>query len=488
MTSPWSPPVDTGNLNTESLDYADLVSKYDLVDVHAGVVLLAEKKDKPAPVQYGELGSMLPSQFSSVALLEYNTDLMGHSGLEIYNQMRKGDGQVAGYLKLLKTPVLGARWFISPASDSAQDKKVAEFIEKAMFVWPTTSWTQTIYEILSMLDFGYYLFEKVFVKDVWKGKEIVRWQKFAPRHPLDVIRWDYDNTGGPKGIWLKTGKDPSGETFIKMSKLLAFTYDREGGNMEGTSALRPAYKHWFYKDNLYKIDAIQKERHGIGIPCVKLPPGYTPNDKAAAQQLGRNLRTNERSYVVLPPLWDIVMLKLEGQPVDALASAVHHDLMISRSGLGHFINGGAGLDTETALGLFLKAQRYVAELIADVFNRHAIREMVSWNFSDVEEFPELRVRRIGETTDWRTMSFALRNLVGANIIKPDDELEDWAREEMDLPPVDKKSVRETATPQAPGGGNDSAKAGLPRQAPAAGGMKQGQNAGKSNTGGDKSGG
>jgi hypothetical protein len=94
------------------------------------------------------------------------------------------------------------------------------------------------------------------------------------------------------------------------------------------------------------------------------------------------------------------------------------------------------------------------------------------NFSGVKDYPKLKARRIGESADWRTQSFAIRNFVGAGIIQPDDPLEKNIREEMDLPPLDEATIRKTETPQAPGqseagkpGAGTAPKAGPPRQGP-----------------------
>jgi hypothetical protein len=47
----------------------------------------------------------------------------------------------------------------------------------------------------------------------------------------------------------------------------------------------------------------------------------------------------------------------------------------------------------------------------------------------------------------RTRSFAIRNLVGAALITPDEMLEAQLRKELDLPMADLATRREVATPQ-----------------------------------------
>jgi hypothetical protein len=421
---------------------------------------LASLQQNNTSAPFGELGSTGSSIWYNLLREEYNPELRGQQGFRKFDQMRRSDAMVRSSLRIMKTPVLAARWFIEPASMSKKDQKIAEYVEDNLMKWMTISFTQVLIEALLCLDFGYFMFEKVFDYHP-DGSGRIIWRKLAPRHPIDVIKWEYDEHGGPKRAWFYDPSNAEGIP-IPIEKLLVFTFDREAGNLEGISILRSAYKHWYFKENLYKIDAIQKERHGIGIPIIKLPPGFSSLDKSIANDLGANLRTNERAHVVLPPMWEIEFAELRGQPTNAIESIRHHNEQISVNVLAAFINNISGSSAETTQEMFYKATRFVAENIRDIFNKHAIPELVRYNWPNVTEFPELKVRRIGDTTDWRSLSFALRNLIGAGLITSDDKIEKYLREEMDLPQFDPESAREQETPQAPQG----AKAGMPRQVPA----------------------
>jgi hypothetical protein len=395
----------------------------------------------------GEIGAAGTSIWYNLIRQDYNPEVRGRLGLMMYDKMRRNDAQVRMMLRLMKTPVLSARWFIQPASPSAQDKKIADFVWDNLVKHMTISWTQVLLESLLELDFGYYMFEKVFdFHPSGNGKVI--WKKLAPRHPLDVIEWKYDNNGGPKEAWMYTPSNAMGVP-IPISKMLVFTFDKEAGNMEGISILRSAYKHWYFKENLYKIDAIQKERHGIGVPIIHLPPNFTEADRKLANDMGRNLRTNEKAHIVLPPNWQVEFAHILGQPVDAIASIDHHDLMMARNILAQWVNDSAASPEHQTM--FLKATRFAAEGIRDVFNKFAIPELVDYNWKTVTDYPELRVRRIGDAIDWRAVSFAIRNFIGAGVIVPDAALEDWVRDEMDMPGIDPDTARVYALPQVPSG-------------------------------------
>jgi hypothetical protein len=436
----------------------ELLDRYDLVDVQPTHIVVTEKMPLTAseapgiqlatanrPTSVKSTGDQTPDlrELGTTGWtaygqrrVEYLPEIRGIQGLRLYDQMRRGDARVRSTLRLVKTPVLSGRWYIEPASQSTRDQNVADFVWKNLTVWLTNlSWEELLTEALLMLDFGYYMFEKVFTTDD-QGRVI--WKKFAPRHPMDVYNWEFDKNGGPDRVVMSNPDNYGRPIEIPIRKLLVFSFDKEAGNLEGISILRSAYKHWFYQDNLYKIDAIQKERHGIGIPVVKLPPGFNSTDKALADEMGRNIRANEKAHVILPPGWELDFADLKGHPVDALASAQHHGQMIRANILADFIaNSTTGGDAQD---LFIKATRFVADIIKGVFNKYAIPQLVDYNWTRVG-YPQLRVRRIGEATDWRILSFSLRNMAGAGILQPDDKLEDWLREEMDLPARDSSTTR-----------------------------------------------
>jgi hypothetical protein len=51
---------------------------------------------------------------------EYNPKLEGLNGIWTYQEMRRGDGQVAGTLRACKLPILSAKWEIVPADAGNQ--------------------------------------------------------------------------------------------------------------------------------------------------------------------------------------------------------------------------------------------------------------------------------------------------------------------------------------------------------------------------------
>ena len=481
-------PVVSEKEGTASL--REVMENYDLVEVKDDYLIVVEKAKKLAdPTTLGadtrELGSSSPSPFTSWSCMEYNTDLQGLQGLEKYDRMRKSDGTIRGILRLIKTPVLAGRWFVQAASEDQADLDIAEFVEDCLWEYLGTSWPQFLTEALMMCEFGYYMFEKVWEYRMVDGVLRLTLAKLAPRHPMDVKQWHFDANGGPAGVefWPFDLYGSYQEVVIPISKMLVFTFDQEAGNIEGISVLRSVYKHWYYKEQLYKIDAIQKERHGIGIPVIQLPIGFSPQDKIVANELGRNLRSNERAHIVLPPNWNLIFAKLEGHVVDSVKSIEHHNEMIRESVLAGFLMAKGRSRADEDHILFMKSTRFIADIICSTINQYLIPDLVHMNFGMDVELPELKVRRIGEQADWRTLSFAIRNFVGSGIIIPDDKLEVQIREELDLPAPDLSSQRIQATPQGAPGKPGTPKVGPPRQGPPSTKGSGTANSGKDGSGG-----
>lgn len=484
----------------QQISFREALSTMDVVDVrrdpyHGSYAIMAERTTPVgASVSLRELGYSSPSPFTAWTREEHNPKLRDKLGLREYYRMKRQDGTVRGALRQLKSPILSARWVVVPRSQSDRDRKIADFVHDNLFHGMSSTWSYTLEQLLLMCEYGHMVMEKVWTdprdrSESPDGK--IRLRKLAPRHPLDVRDWVYDDNGGPDGVVMEP-TEMTGDfegIFIPIEKLAIFSLEAEAGDLRGISVLRSAYKHWYYKDTLYKIDAIQKERHGIGVPIIKLPPNFSSDDKRLADDMGRNLRTNEKSHIVVPPGWEILFAKLEGQPVDCLKSIAHHDMMILRNILAPWEDGGVEADKAE---MFLRSTRYIGTTITDIVNKFIIKPLVDMNFARNVGYPSLQARRIGEDNEARTRSFTVRNYVGAGVIVPDDELETYVRDELDLPPADPTTSRIVATPQGAegdAGGEDGSptapkpgRAGPPRQA-----RPTSKGTGRGNTGIDKSG-
>jgi hypothetical protein len=366
---------------------------------------------------------------------------------ETYDEMSNGDAAVDVSLRAAKTPVMGASYFVEAFDQSQEAVEIAEFVEYNLLHGSNSPFLNVLEDILRMYEYGYSVLEKVYEEREWapkrtgaNRKKYTMLRKLSARPTPTIKEIAYDNNGGPVSITqnaIQSDGKPV-EKDIEIEKLVIFTHNRKGGNLEGKSLLRTAYRPWYFKNNLYNIDGIQKERHGMGFPIVELPPGYRNEDKIAALELVRNIRTNEHGGAVLPPKWILRFLELPGQPVDVMRSIEHHNGTIMLNTMTQFLllglegSGGGRATSGSHQDMFNKSLRYVANQICDSINLYCVPYLVGYNFK-TDKFPKLRARNLGETKDLQQWASAMSNLKKNGLINYTPETEEWVREIADAP-------------------------------------------------------
>jgi hypothetical protein len=370
------------------------------------------------------------------------------TAVRTYKKMMRGDVSVRSSMRAGKASVLGAEFYMDAYDESEEAAIAREFADFNVFHAASLPWTKTLENILRMFENGFAVAEPVFELREWAPKKIVQGanlkkytmlKKLADRPATTIGKFTYDDNGGIVSVEQNAldGNNNNKVVVIPIEKLMIFTFEGDG-NIEGESILRSCYRNWYYKDKLYTIDAIQKERHGIGVPDIEIQPGASKKEVNLAHELGANLRTNEKSYIVRTPMMQVGFAELSGNPVDALGSAVHHDNQIMKNILVQFINmgiegGGGGRATgATAFDMFMKAMRYVAQMICDYFNLYLIPQLHSYNFL-TPKIPQMKVRNIGEIKDFQMWSAGIRNLMTSNGITPDMDTEQFLRQVADMP-------------------------------------------------------
>ena len=380
---------------------------------------------------------------------EYVEELKGDKLIDTVNKMRWSDASVSAALQVCILPILSAEWDIEPASENPQDIEIADVVKKNLFDGMSTTWQDILRQALLMLAFGHYVFEVIYKED----KGLFLWKKWAPRLPKTIKKWNTER-GSLVSIQQQFYRESMLETaVIPIEKLLVFIHRKEGDNWKGTSTLRQAYKHWFFRDKYYKIDAIATERHGVGIPVIYLPEGYKEEDKTEAEELGRNLRANEQAYITFPSKdWSIEMLDMKTSTIkDPRDMLDHHTREILKSVLAEFVDLGAGTTGSWALsrdktGFFLDALDSVAKNVEDTINNYAIKRLVDLNWT-VEEYPKLTHGDIG-MVNIEQLANAIQSLALVGGVTPDPELETYLRVIMNLPEKPEvKIVETTPTPK-----------------------------------------
>jgi hypothetical protein len=411
----------------------------------------AEVSKKEITTELGGTGTVIVNGFLTGQ--DYKKELTGTKRIDIYDEMRLSDATVRAGLNVIKLAILSANWYVKPPQDSKDPTPATDFTDRQLFKSKTFSWTAFLRQALTMCDYGNAIFEKVY-EQLPDGK--IGWKRLAPRLSKTIFRWTL-NDGLTPGIYqiLPTGKTAE----IPRWKLLYFINEQEGSNYEGISLLRAPYKHWYYKELYYKIDAISAEKQGVGIPKIVRPPNAQAQDIAKVRELARNMRSNEQSYLEIPQGWDIEYMDTKAEHLKNTKDMIeHHDREIAKSFLAQFLELGANAGGSYALSanqseLFLLGLEYITKIIQEEMN-HAIRELCDLNFPGLgpDDYPTLEYGAIGQV-DYDKLSTALQRLSQAGMVTPTADLEKYLRASMNLPEIDEDELEDIEEEKEPLGDN-----------------------------------
>lgn len=417
---------------------------------------MADEVREALTPDYSELGTAGTRILSGIPYEEFNPDLAsGVKAFNAYNQMRFDATPAAGY-KAIELPIRSAEHFIEPASDDPKDIDKADFIHHNLFEFGSQSMDDVVRLAMTMLPFGFSWHEiiyKLIENGDYAGK--VGWDRFAWRSQLTKWRWNMGEVDGRQELLSVTQLAPPyyAQIDIPRNKMLLFVNDQEGDNYDGWSIFRAAYKNYWYRDTLYKIQAIGLERAYMGIPVVKLLGNFSEEMKALALSIAQGIRTDDNVGVTLPANdMELEMLHTTlGAGKEMQDAIVYHDRQILKSMLAQWLDlGSAGSSGSWALSndhseLFLYAINSKANYMDEVFNLNpGIPQLIRFNYPDWQtcEMPRLTHGRIGQQS-LEALGRTLMALGKFGFVTPDDATEDAFRQMLDLP-----EREETMTPEA----------------------------------------
>lgn len=381
---------------------------------------------------------------------EYNQDLTWKQYIRIIDKMRRSEPTLQQTELAVNMPQLAALAKIVPGAPDPQYVEQASFIETCMFHDLEQSWADVRRESLLYRPYGFYYFEIVYkIED-----GMVKWQKFAPRMPKTIWRWwegpDKELVGIQQFTW-----DSSIQNYayinIPASKLLMFTYRQEGNNYEGFSALRPVYKPWWQKQAFEKLQAVGFEREHVGIPTVSLPDGYTDGDITRAKQIGKNVRSSEVGYVILPPGWGFEWAKSRSpeKKGGGISDAIRYlDLQMQNAYLTGFLSlgqsgtGSYAASTDQSM-LLLKLCQTDQSYQDEVISRDAIQRLVRYNYGRQPIYPRYLTQNI-QAYSLKDITKSISEAITAGAARPTVELEDFLYQLWGAPRPPANLVESTA--------------------------------------------
>lgn len=390
-------------------------------------------------------------------------DLKGRKKYEQFREMSDNDEVVGAIVFLISMLTRQVEWKVNSSDENNPvEVEKAEFIRGAMHDMEHP-WTEMIGELMSMLVYGFAPMEKVFkvrrglskdgrFKSRFKDNRI-GWRKFALRAQETVEEWAFDDNGALIGLY-QVAPPNHVRTFIPMEKLVNFRTTIHKNNPEGRSILRNAWRSWYFKKNIEKIEAIGVERDLAGLPVIYAPPKIMrpdadPNERAIFENLKRivvNIKRDEQEGVIMPNTYDengnrkyqLELLASSGsRQFDTNKIIVRYRQGIAMSVLADFILMGqekvgsfALADSKTSV--FSMAIGAWLQMIADEFNRKLIPELLLLNGWDVEKHPMLTFSDI-EDLDLKTLSLYINSLTTAGIDLTGDRESAFLKSRANIP-------------------------------------------------------
>jgi hypothetical protein len=391
-----------------------------------------------------EIGTTGLGTFSGQILDDFMRELRGREGYKRYNEMRLNSPIVAGMLLAIEQSIRGITWQF--VADDPDDERV-EFLQSSLDNM-SLSWNDHITEALTMLPFGYSLFEIVYKRDD-SGRLV--WRKFSIRGQDTIDRWGFGSDGGMTGAYQRTSANNYVEVFMPIEKLLLYRTRVERGNPEGRSVLRGAWTHYYYLKNIQQVEAIGIERDLAGLPVIKLPEGATTgsettSDASVAQKMVRNIRNDEQAGITLPYGWELELLSTGGsRQFDTDAIIRRYESRVLMSALAQFLILGQDKVGSLALSsdqtdFFTMSVNATADIIGDTFKKYAMKRLLELNGYDTEGI-QFEHSPAGDI-DLQSLGNFLGQVASANYITwmPTDEA--WLRSVAKLPEADPERIME----------------------------------------------
>ena len=327
-------------------------------------------------------------EFSGYIQEEFLRELRGKDGYKKYNEMRLNSPVIGALLLAIEQSIRFVRWEYT--SEDGEDDPRLELLNDS---WKQMSHSMGdhIIEILTMLPFGFSLFEIVYQRV--NGKML--WRKFAPRGQDTVMRWKLDPTGGIEGFTQQT-TSPAFIGFIPIEKLVLYRTRVEKNNPEGRSILRTSWIPYYYTKHIQQIEAIGIERDLAGLPQIMLPSGAnveesdSDSDYSKAKKLVSRVRNDEAAGIVVPDGWEFSLVSTGGQrAIDTdkiinryearqLMSALSQFLMLGQEGVGSLALSKDQTD------FFTMSVNSMADIISDTHTKFAIPRLMALNGLDAD--------------------------------------------------------------------------------------------------------
>jgi len=405
----------------------------------------AKAKERPT---LGEISIVTSPMFSMSKMPAFNpSGLVSRKGMAIFDQMRVDD-QIKAAMSFKKFSILSTGWEIVSPKNQPEDWGVTKFVQK-QFEEIEGSFVDSLTEILTALDFGFSVTEKVF-DQISSGEfaGLIGLRALKTRRPHN-ISFAMDEHGNLLSDGIIQFGGLKGQVRLPRDKFVVYTYQFEFGNWYGKSDLEAAYRDWWLKENTYRWLAMLLERFGIP-PIFAL---YNPEGQDADQirDLLKAIESLQAATSGAIPRLSKDDLELWAPEIAGQASRVFIpalDLFNRGIARALLMPGLLGITPDQAVGSFARARVVFDAFMMtitkirnqcedSVVTDQILRPLVDLNY-DVQEYPMFRFLPITDDTRMDLMK-QWSDFVDKGVVKPQADDEEHIRNLFRFPHIDTSS-------------------------------------------------
>lgn len=404
----------------------------------------------------------------------YNqNELLSVKGYKIIDKMLIDD-QVKAALHLKKLAITAPGYEINNPDGVEGDYEPTEFIRE-VFEEMEGTFTKTICEMLTCLDYGYSITEKVWQVDKpierLGGKKMIVMSALKTRSPRQ-IQFMVDGYGNVLGV-----KQESRE--IPIDKLIIYTHEGRFGNPFGTPDLHAAYRAWWIKDNAYKWMAMLLERMGIPPVFFLYSNAYNAADVAALKLVVESMQAGTGGAIPRPTKpedlepWAPELADNVSQvfipTIEHLNKAISRAILVpALLGLSDTSREGALARSQTEFEVFMMVIDGIRQYLGQaIIQEQVIEPLIQLNFPAGTEQPKFSWKPLKDEIEVELYN-SWNSMVSSGVVTAQEEDEATIRTKFKMPPLsdDGKAAREAAQKMK----DEKAKAELKQMTNPAGGL------------------
>lgn len=411
------------------------------------------------------------TRFGGFVYDDFLKELHGRKGAAIYREMKDNDPVIGAVLQSIESLIRSVDWHVEAQGTTEEDKVCAEFVNSC-FSDMSTTWNNTMSDILTFIPYGYSLLEINYKIRRGDSKDsrfnskycdgLIGWKDWSIRAQETIWTWNFDKQNKVLGFTQLAPPDFNFR-YIPMEKCIHFKASNNRGNPEGRSMLRNAYRPFYFKKNIEEIEAIGIEKDLNGIPKITLSPEImqAANDPNASDEakmaynnwvnIAKGVKRNSQSAILLPAvfdennnrLYDIDVIKTGAtrkqfdstEIIQRYAKEIAMSLMADFLLLGNNSQGSFAL-SDSKVSMFRQSLTFLLKIICETINEQAIVKLVKLNkFKGITDYPKIVHSNIDEKSLQETANF-IQQLVNSNVLHVDNDrnLENAMREKAELPP------------------------------------------------------